>query len=108
MGVVVLGGEVLGDPLLEPFDDLLERLLLRLQRGDHAVVDVDHVELGLELGGQVEEVVFFVENRLGVGRRRLGGFFSGAGATSSSQLMPVSSSGSREPAAPPAHAAPGV
>src|SRR6185369_533610 len=61
----------LGDPLLEPFDDLLQRLLDRL--GDHVARREELLprELLLQLGGEIEEVVLLVEQAVGAGALRL-------------------------------------
>src|SRR5436309_12968607 len=57
---------MLGDPLLEPLHDLLQRLLgLLPEQAVAALEDVLLGELLLQLGGQVEEVVLLVEQALG-------------------------------------------
>src|SRR6185295_5700242 len=71
VGVVVGRREMLGDALLEPFDDLLQRLLRRLyQQAVAALEDVLLGELLLQFGGEVEEVVLLVEQALGAGTAR--------------------------------------
>jgi hypothetical protein len=64
MGVVVLAVELLFDALLELLEDLFERLLFFAERHDFRFF----VQLGLELGREIEEVIFVGEQVL-LGRR---------------------------------------
>ena len=65
MGIVILGRKIFGHPLFEAVDDFLQRLFLGLQVGGQAFVDVEHIEFGFQLRGQIEEIVFFIENGFG-------------------------------------------
>jgi hypothetical protein len=60
VSVVVLGVELLFDALLELLEDLFERLLFLGERDRFLLVG----ELGLQLGGEIEEVVFVGEEIL--------------------------------------------